>query len=99
MKNLKTRDSNMELLRIIAITFIVLYHLTAFFANAWGEENRLMYSLNLMLHTGVILFVLISGYYGIDPKSEDAAYLQGEIAKKLFPAVAIAVCPKCHEEK
>ena len=65
MKNLKTRDSNMELLRIIAITFIVLYHLTAFFANAWGEENRLMYSLNLMLHTGVILFVLISGYYGI----------------------------------
>ena len=41
----------------------------------------------------------ISGYYSIDPKSEDAAYLQGEIAKKLFPAVAIAVCPKCHKEE
>ena len=41
----------------------------------------------------------ISGYYGVDPKSETAAYLQGEIAKKMFPAVAIAVCPKCHNEK
>lgn len=37
--------------------------------------------------------------YGVDPKSETAAYLQGEIAKKMFPAVAIAVCPKCHNEK
>ena len=41
----------------------------------------------------------ISSHYGLNPKSEEAAYLQGEIAKKLFPAVAIAVCPKCHEEK
>lgn len=39
----------------------------------------------------------ISGYYGVDPKSETAAYLQGEIAKKMFPAVAMAVCPKCHK--
>ena len=41
----------------------------------------------------------ISGYYGVSPKSETAAYLQGEIARNLFPAVAIAVCPKCHNEK
>lgn len=41
----------------------------------------------------------ISSHYGLNPKSEEAAYLQGEIAKKLFPAVALAVCPKCHEEK
>jgi hypothetical protein len=41
----------------------------------------------------------ISSFYGVDPKSETAAYLQGEIAKKMFPAVAIAVCPKCHHEK
>ena len=39
----------------------------------------------------------ISGYFGVDPKSEEAAYLQGEIAKKMFPVVAIAVCPKCHD--
>lgn len=38
----------------------------------------------------------ISSFYGVDSKSETAAYLQGEIAKKMFPAVAIAVCPKCN---
>lgn len=41
----------------------------------------------------------ISGFYDIDPKSEDAAYLQGEIARNMFPAVALAVCPKCHNEE
>lgn len=37
----------------------------------------------------------ISSHYHLNPKSEEAAYLQGEIAKKLFPAVAVAVCPEC----
>lgn len=41
----------------------------------------------------------ISGYFHVDPKSETAAYLQGEIARNLFPAVAMAVCPKCHQER
>lgn len=35
----------------------------------------------------------ISSYYGVDPKSEEAAYLQGEIAKNMYKAVALAVCP------
>lgn len=41
----------------------------------------------------------IGEYYGLEGRGEDSAYLQGEISKRLFPAVAIAVCPKCHEEK
>lgn len=41
----------------------------------------------------------ISTYYAIDPKSEEAAYLQGEISKNLFPAVSAAVCPICNNEK
>ena len=41
----------------------------------------------------------ISDYHGVSPKSEEAAYLQGEIARNLFPAVAMAVCPKCHKEE
>lgn len=41
----------------------------------------------------------ISGYFGVDPKSEEAAYLQGEISKKMFPAVALAVCPVCHNRE
>ena len=41
----------------------------------------------------------ISECFDVNPKSEEAAYLQGEIARQIFPAVALAVCPKCHEEK
>lgn len=39
----------------------------------------------------------ISEYYGVEPKSEESAYLQGELSRKMFPAVAIVVCPVCHE--
>lgn len=38
----------------------------------------------------------IGAFYGLKERGEDSAYLQGEIAKRLFPAVAMAVCPKCH---
>lgn len=31
---------------------------------------------------------------GVDGRSEEAAYIQGEIARKMFPAAA-AVCPAC----
>lgn len=41
----------------------------------------------------------ISSLYGVHPKSETAAYLQGEIARNMFPAVSMAVCPRCHNEK
>ncbi len=37
----------------------------------------------------------LSSYYRVDPKGEKAAYLQGEIARNMYKAVAIAVCPKC----
>lgn len=38
----------------------------------------------------------ISEYYGVEPRSEEAAYLQGEISRMMFPAVAMAVCPVCN---
>ena len=34
----------------------------------------------------------ISEFYGVDSKSEEAAYLQGEIARQMFPAAAMVVC-------
>ena len=37
----------------------------------------------------------ISNYYDIEPKSEHAAYLQGEIGRMMFPAAALVFCPKC----
>lgn len=40
----------------------------------------------------------ISEFFGVNPKSEESAYLQGEIARQMFPAAAMVVCPKCNEE-
>lgn len=37
----------------------------------------------------------IGEYFDVDPKSEESAYLQGEIARLMFPAVALVVCPRC----
>lgn len=41
----------------------------------------------------------ISDYFHLDPKGEESAYLQGEIARNMFRAAALAVCPKCHCEE
>lgn len=41
----------------------------------------------------------LSEYYGIDPKGETAAYLQGEVARLMFPAAALLMCPKCHHSE
>lgn len=38
----------------------------------------------------------ISTYYGVDPKSEEASYLAGELGRLLWPAAAYVLCPKCH---
>lgn len=35
----------------------------------------------------------ISSYFGVDPKSEESAYLQGEVGRLLFPSVAAIICP------
>lgn len=37
----------------------------------------------------------IGSYYGVDPKSEESAYLSGELGRLLFPAAAYVLCPKC----
>lgn len=40
----------------------------------------------------------ISSYYGIDPKSEKSAYLQGEISRQMYKVVAMSICPHCRKE-
>ena len=61
---MKARESNFELLRIIAMFAIIVSHLLLFFV-CNKSEIVLYRALQLPLHIGVILFVLISGYYGI----------------------------------
>ena len=40
----------------------------------------------------------ISEFYGLEPREELSAYLQGEVGRLMFPAIAMAVCPKCNHE-
>lgn len=39
----------------------------------------------------------ISSYYGVDPKSEEASYLAGELGRLIWPAAAWVLCPRCRE--
>ncbi len=58
------RQSNIELLRIVAMSYIVLYHLICNCAIA--ATDGFLYELStLTLHIGVICFMLITGWFGI----------------------------------
>ena len=61
----KVRQSNMELLRIIAMFLIVLYHVCLYVLSKYEGQYPLIKSVYTLSHIGVILFVLISGYFGI----------------------------------
>ena len=74
---MKERDSNIELLRIVATFFILIVHCNGWFLRDWGGVSWLFggYAVSAARITiqnitciGVILFVLISGFYGIRPK-------------------------------
>lgn len=41
----------------------------------------------------------IGEYYGIDPREELSAYLQGEVGRKMWPAAAMVLCPKCNHNR
>ena len=66
-KQTDERYSNFELLRIVAMFFIILYHLLYFFIEPLSGGQALYRGLQIPFHTGVILFVLISGYFTIKP--------------------------------
>lgn len=58
------RESNFELLRLVAMFFIVIYHMFLFFLSPI-DDNPLYVAIQSPLHIGVPLFVMISGYFGI----------------------------------
>ena len=62
----KVRQSNFELLRLVSQYLIIYYHLLLIFVVPFND-NPVFKALELPAHIGVILFVLISGYFGIHP--------------------------------
>lgn len=73
----KVRNSNFELLRIIAMLFIVIWHISIH--SQKGEMASHNYILALTV-TGVNLFVLISGYFGIKLNWKNLLTLVGTVA-------------------
>lgn len=54
------------------------------FLNSWEHEKK-----HLARH--------MEQAYGIDPYSEEAAYLEGEIAQKMFPVASKFLCERCRK--
>ena len=71
---MKTRNSSFELLRLIAMFSIVIYH-HFLFLKALGHEESWILGGYTILHFGVPVFLLISGYFGIKLKLSKIVYL------------------------
>lgn len=72
------RNSAHELLRIFAMFQIVLYHLISYYLYLLPHNSAYDYILEATLptfHIGVILFILITGYYGIKPSIKGLFHL------------------------
>ena len=63
----RVRQSNMELLRIVAMFMILVYHTVYYVFYKYRGDTPAFASMMTVLHIGVPLFVLISGYFGIKP--------------------------------
>lgn len=61
-----TRNSNFELLRIVAMLMIVMYHIIAKTTNGEYVNNPELSADAMCLHIGVICFLLITGYFGVN---------------------------------
>ena len=67
------RNSSHELLRVFAMLIIVWYHILSYYLYIWPHDtvnDCLIEAIIPSLHIGVILFILISGYYGIRPSAK-----------------------------
>ncbi len=85
------RESSFELIRIIAQFFIVLYHLFCFFI--YPTSGDLFFkAIWLPLHIGVLLFVMISGYFGIQANIKGLIKLLGMMAILYLPLSILYIC-------
>lgn len=86
----KKRESSFELLRIIAQLFIVAYHIFLVFIYP-NTHQPLHKAIWLPLHIGVVLFVLISGYFGIKASVTGFIKLIGMVTVYYIPLQAIYI--------
>lgn len=84
------RQSGFELLRIVAMLFIVLYHFLRWFVQD-NPSHQVLQAFWLPLHVGVVCFVLISGYFRIKPSSKGFIKLIAMVLVYSLPGVIIEI--------
>lgn len=90
IENNTERQSCFELLRLISMFFIVLYHFLRWFV----QDNPLYSELKalwLPLHVGVICFVLISGFFRIKPSSRGFVRLISMVLVYSLPGIIVDI--------
>ena len=97
MSNYKAEKVLMVLSRLDTGMTYSVFHQTMsviFISNASSPEQWFDSLLHELKHT----VEHISDFYQVDPKSEPAAYLQGEIGRQLFPVIMQKLCYQKEEE-
>lgn len=84
------RESCFELLRLISMFCIVLYHFLLWFVQDNPSHSELK-ALWLPLHVGVICFVLVSGYFKIKPSSRGFIKLIAMVLVYSLPGMIVGI--------
>ncbi len=95
---MNNRNSSFELLRVVAILFVVTHHVLLFGADLCGylspfhpdASGIAAVLINSVIVTGVSLFVMISGWFGIRKVWRPMVRLIIEVA--LFGALSLGIC-------
>lgn len=98
MSAIKQRDSNLELLRIVAMSMIVIYHIFVHgISPVYVGSHSILTVWYVPFIFGVNLFILISGYYGIRLSWKSFLSLMWIIVfYKLFHLIVDTTCLGIH---
>lgn len=93
-KERQTRESNMELLRIVSIIAIIFYHMLVFVHNE--NDDPTYQAMFLPLHVGVLLFVMISGYFHIKFSIMKLIMIIAPLFVYSLPSIFSAISDECY---
>lgn len=90
-QSVNQRDSAFELLRILSQVFIVLYHICYIWQGKEYSSQPFFQAVSIPLHIGVVVFVLLSGYFTIKLKASGLVKLLGIFIVYCLPEVIYSV--------
>lgn len=85
------RNSSFELLRILSQVFIVLYHICYIWQGKEYSGQAFFQAVSIPLHIGVVVFVLLSGYFTIKLKASGLVKLLGIFFVYCLPEIIFSI--------